>query len=219
MDDFNVTYTKDALVWYDEEEEFIEQLRAELDAQPMPLLRQAKEYRSRQVEPAPKDLAVGLVRGIVAALHGSTATGEVATLPVSLTVESDDELGRHPDGDEGEQPASEHLQADQDLDLTILGEVWRVAVRLVSDEGNSNWLTVLPDQTGSESKLSLTVNQAHPFMRAYCELPGQELEPVWRVAVALGLGQELARRGGAKQPGLVTMHVNSLLRDVLSKKV
>ena len=34
MDDFNVTYTKDALVWYDEEDEFLELLRAELDAEP-----------------------------------------------------------------------------------------------------------------------------------------------------------------------------------------
>ena len=219
MDDFNVTYTKDALVWYDEEEEFIEQLRAELDAQPMPLLRQAKEYRSRQVDPAPKDLAEDLVRGIVAALNGSTAVGQVATLPVST--HDDESDGGDPQSvvENGEGGASEHLQADQDLDLAILGEVWRVAVRLVSDEGTASWLTVLPDQSGAERRLSLTVNQAHPFMRAYCELPGQELEPVWRVAVALGLGQELARRSGAKQPGLVTMHVNNLLRDVLSKKV
>lgn len=226
MDDFSVTYTKDALVWYDEEEEFIDQLRQELDAQPKPLLRQAKEYRSRQVEPAPRDVADELVRGIVAALTTSSSNGGggVATLPVGLTHDGDSE-GAHPAGGagdggaNGEVSTTELLQADQDLDLAILGEVWRVALRLVTDDGNSNWLTVLPDQNGDERRLSLTVNQAHPFMRAYCELPGQELEPVWRVAVALGLAQELARRGGAKQPGLVTMHVNNLLRDVLSKKV
>ena len=50
MDDFNVTYTKDALVWYDEEEEFVEALRAELDAEPWPLIKQAKEHRKRDPE-------------------------------------------------------------------------------------------------------------------------------------------------------------------------
>jgi hypothetical protein len=221
MDDFNVTYTKDALVWYDEEEEFIEALRAELDAPPAPLLRQAREYRSRQVEPAPTDVADEMVRGIAAALSSaSDGVGGVATLPVGMPQhDTESWYGDDVQADgAGEGPASELLQADQDLDLAILGEVWRIALRLVSDDSNSNWLTVLPDQNGDLRRLSLTVNQAHPFMRAYCELPGQELEPVWRVAIALGLAQELARRGGAKQPGLVTMHVNDLLRDVLSKK-
>ena len=43
-----------------------------------------------------------------------------------------------------------------------------MALRLVSDEGNLNWLTVLPFQDGEERRMSLTVNQAHPFMRAFC---------------------------------------------------
>ena len=67
-------------------------------------------------------------------------------------------------------------------------------------------------------KIALSVNQAHPFMRAFCEFPGQELEPVWRVAIALGLAQEQARLGGAKMPGLVVTKVNTLLRTVLSHK-
>ena len=104
-------------------------------------------------------------------------------------------------------------------ELDVKGDIWKVALRLVSDEGNVNWLTVLPNEEGDDRRLSLTVNQAHPFMRAFCELPGQELEPVWRVAIALGLAQELARGGGAKMPGLVTFNVNELLRNVLSKKI
>ncbi|MFW5473150.1 ATP-binding protein [Knoellia sp. CPCC 206450] len=224
MDDFNVTYTKDALVWYDEEEEFIEALRVELEAAPKPLLRQAKEYRSRQVDPAPTDLTGEMIRGIAEALRSGSVITDIHDPLIEMDVEDPYLHGESQETDAGnvpnKQPSSDEVvQVDQDLDLAVLGEVWRVELRLVSDEGNSNWLSVLPDQSGAEPRLTLTVNQAHPFMRAYCELPGQELEPVWRVAVALGLGQELARRSGAKQPGLVTMHVNNLLRDILSKKV
>ena len=56
-------------------------------------------------------------------------------------------------------------------------------------------------------------------MRAFCEAPGQELEPVWRVAIAVGLGQEIARQSGVKNAGIVTQKVNSLLRDVLAQAV
>ena len=216
MDDFDVTYTKDALVWYDEEEEFIEALRQDLDAPPWPLLRQAREYRTRQVDPAPKDLASAMIQGIAEALREGSVVSDLQHPAPHL--EADDIRPGHPPRLSAGQVSTarpseaEIVQVDHDLDIAVLNTIWRVELRLVSDEGNSNWLTVLPDQSGVSPRLSLTVNQAHPFMRAYCELPSQELEPVWRVAVALGLGQELARAGGATMPGLVTMHVNNVLR-------
>jgi hypothetical protein len=215
MDDFNVTYTKDALVWYDEEEEFIALLKSELDAPPLPLLRQAENYRSRQVTPAPADVAQSVLSSIVSAFTGAQSESQQAlSIPVDVPVVLDDA----PDGASTESDDSvEGPQIDQDLDLSVQGELWRVTLRLISDEANSDWLTVRRADTG-ERELRLSLNQAHPFMRAYCELPGQELEPVWRVAVALGLAQELARLGGAKQTSLVTHNVNSLLRSVLSKK-
>lgn len=222
MDDFNVTYTKDALVWYDEEDEFIQLLRAEMDAAPIPILRQAENHRSRQVAPTPVEVAGTIIRSIVSAFSGNRTADAgvlpiVATIPVTTT---DDSSVVDSDGNSMAMPsADEQLRINQDMELDVKGDIWKVALRLVSDEGNRNWLTVLPDQEGEDRRLSLTVNQAHPFMRAFCELPGQELEPVWRVAIALGLAQELARRGGAKMPGLVTTNVNELLRNVLSKKV
>ena len=222
MDDFNVTYTKDALVWYDEEEEFIALLRTQIDEQPIPILKQAENHRTRQVSLAPVEVAGTIVRSIVSAFSGQrSADAGVLTIPATIPlITTDDASAVDSDGNSVSVPsADEQLQIDQDMELDVKGDIWKVALRLVSDEGNLNWLTVLPDQEGNDRRLSLTVNQAHPFMRAFCELPGQELEPVWRVAIALGLAQELARRGGAKMPGLVTSNVNELLRNVLSKKI
>lgn len=221
MDDFNVTYTKDALVWYDEEEEFIEALRQELEAPPKPLLRQAKEYRARQVDPTPVEVTEDMAEGILSAFQRASL-GEMDTIAPSVPIEyvSLHDVGVDADGNSTAAPSiEEQVRVDREMKLDIKGATWTVLLRLSSDEGNENWLTVLPNQQDSEPRLTLTVNQAHPFMRAFCELPGQELEPVWRVAVALGLGQELARKGGAKMPGLVTTNVNALLRNVLSRKV
>lgn len=215
MDDFSVTYTKDALVWYDEEDEFVEALRAEIDAEPYPLIKQAKEYRKRDPELAPAFLATqmldhiadsfSVVDGIEGAADDDTATEPpyVSPDPVPLP---------------GMEVETDHAQAvDRQITIDYQGATWDVDLRLVADPAVSRWLTVKTDDDNSRS-LVLTVNQAHPFMRAYCELPGQELEPVWRVAIALGLAQEMARLGGARKPGLVTQNVNALLQSVLAHK-
>jgi hypothetical protein len=210
MDDFNVTYTKDALVWYDEEEEFIEALRAELDAEPWPLIKQAREYRKRTPEQAAGAVAQQTLDNIVDAFQAveydieGTSSDDTATEPPSI-----------PTLEDGEEDAPSPQPVDREITIDFQGTTWDVDLRLVADNAMSRWLTV--DRV-DDRKLVLTVNQAHPFMRAWCELPGQELEPVWRVAIALGLAQEMARLGGAKQPGMVTENVNALLRNVLSKK-
>lgn len=213
MDDFNVTYTKDALVWYDEEDEFLELLRTDLEAEFTPILKQADNYRAREVTVPPKDVAGTMLDQIVEAFSSvefdlenidAPADGE-ATLPIE---------GIHDKDDTRPEPAT--VEVDRDFEVTTEGQNWDVSLRLIADEANQNWLTV---HTNDEhDHITLSVNQAHPFMRAFCELPSQELEPVWRVAIALGLGQEQARLGGAKMPGLVVQKVNTLLRTVLAHK-
>jgi hypothetical protein len=219
MDDFNVTYTKDALVWYDEEEEFIETLRSELDSEPWPLIKQAREHRKRAPEQPVGRQALDMLESIEDAFRTVEYDVEGAT--------DDDTETEHPQPPSAnddvaisgiEVSSAEGSGAPEPVDRQITidfqGTTWDVDLRLVADEAVSRWLTV----ARHGQSLSLTLNQSHPFMRAWCELPGQELEPVWRVAIALGLGQEMARLGGAKMPGLVTENVNALLRNVLSHK-
>ncbi|MCO7237921.1 ATP-binding protein [Aeromicrobium sp. CnD17-E] len=210
MDDFNVTYTKDALVWYDEEDEFLRALKAELDREPMPLLKQAENYRSRTVPPAPPAVARDLLDNIIRSfgeIDPGSGTAKVVVVPPG------------PDNEAApvEPSASEMLQADRELVMDVDGKTWKVSFQLVADEANQDWITVR-EYGGVEPEVVIKVNQAHPFMRAYCELPGDQLEPVWRVAIALGLGQAIARAGGASLPGLVIRNANALLRTYLSSK-
>jgi hypothetical protein len=215
MDDFNVTYTKDALVWYDEEDEFVRLLRSEVDAEPLPLLKQAENYRAREVSPAPKDVAGVVLDQIVDAFESVEFDLELADESGDDSPEFEQLLPGLASEFQDAKP-SDPLQVDRDMEVDVQGTTWRLSLRLVADDINQNWLTVKPSD--AHDQLTLTVNQAHPFMRAFCEVPGQELEPVWRVAIALGLAQELARLGGAKMPGLVITQVNNLLRTVLSHK-
>nr|WP_246283788.1 ATP-binding protein [Nocardioides perillae] len=210
MDDFAVTYTKDALVWYDEEDEFVDLLRAELDAAPWPLIRQAREHRKRTPEQEPGEAAKKMLDHIVEAfvavehdIEGASGDDTSTEQPVLPGVGTG----------QPEQPPGPPV--DRVITIDFQGTTWDVDLRLVSDNAVLRWLTVKKE---GDRSLVISVNQAHPFMRAFCETPSQELEPVWRVAVALGLAQEMARLGGAVMPGLVTENVNALLRGVLAHK-
>ena len=48
LKDFNVSHTKDGFQWDENEEPFLELLKEELNADPIPLLNQAEGYRVRQ---------------------------------------------------------------------------------------------------------------------------------------------------------------------------
>lgn len=227
MDDFEVTYTKDALVWHDEEDEFIKRLRGELSMEPWPLIKQAREYRKRAPEVPVGRQAQRILESIEDAFkaasesEGSTESTDVADAASDKTKESD--LLPHTGaykmvaGSVEPSPSGVGESVGRTFNVTLRQSAWVVDLRLVSDPAVTRWLTVGLEGR-QKNELSLTVNQAHPFMRAWCEVPGQELEPVWRVAVAIGLGQELARAGGAQMPGLVTENINDILRNVMSRK-
>ena len=95
---------------------------------------------------------------------------------------------------------------------------WNVVLRLVAEESVEDWLKVNRTDEADESTVTVKVNQAHPFMRNFAEIPSQDLEPVWRLAVAVGLGVQLAKDGGG-QAGLVLPKVNGLLRNYLAKQI
>lgn len=217
MDDFSVTYTKDDLVWYDEEEEFLDLLRKKLDEDPWPLLKQARRYRSTTPPPDTRKVAEEVLDEIVRSFDEVADFGyerRTETEYVERTREGTSDVDVT---DEVDAQPDDKVTVDRTLLLPVGGVEWKVAIRLINDLANSKWLTVT-EGGGVSHEVRLDVNQAHPFMRTYCDLPSEGLEPVWRIAVALGLGQALARASGAKMPGLVTDRVNDILRDHLAAK-
>lgn len=216
MDDFNVTYTKDAIVWYDEEEEFLDLLREHLNEGDLPLLRQAGKYRSR-VASLPKEHHAQDVVDRTSQLleQAPDLSDDEPLLPEDITWQ--EPLVPEPEPEPA--AAARSVFAGRQTEVLVSGTTWTVHLELVNDLAMSDWVSSVKDPESSANKVTVTVNQAHPFMRAFCEAPDQELEPVWRVAIALGLGQEIARQSGVAKAGVVTKKVNLLLRSVLSKQV
>lgn len=218
MNDFAVVYTKDALVWFSEEDEFLESLREALDEPPLAILKQAEGYRARKPEPEPE--------GGHQADDVVTNTGDLFPTGEPIDVEPEPPDVDAPDAPVGPISGDSATAGDSEPGSVIgtsfvreiSGSPWTIAVELISDEAVGQWLGAKRKDEGAMAHLTIQINQAHPFMRNFAEIPSQDLEPVWRLGLALGLAQEIVRDKGGNVSE-VTHMVNKLLRKYLSKQV
>lgn len=213
MSDFAVTYTKDNLVWFDEEDDVILQLKRLLEDEPLPVLKQAQGYRARKPEETPRAQLDAVAERTSQLLRDAGDIGE-------LWIPSDDAWPATAVGVELElDDFGDAALVNRRLELVHDGVTWTAELELIDEPSEQNWLTVFRGVGSVEPVVSVKVNHGHPFMRAFCEMPAQELEPVWRVAVAIGIAQEVARSRGAKFPNYVTQAVNALVRVLAAQPV
>ena len=211
MDDFDVSHTKDGFQWGDSEDEFLEKLRSALDDEPLPLLKQARNYRSgRPARNAPNSATSAAVEGVVDAL---TKSGDDLAHCVTNAEPAPAPPQALPDGTEA--PIER-----RSFEVTAVGAQWRVTVELATDPGATQWLEIACDQDEVQRTrvLALRVFLSSPFMRRVVRLDQLDsIEPVLRIAAAVGLAEILARLSGRQcGPGEVRRNMNDLLASSLS---
>ncbi|MBX3433301.1 MAG: ATP-binding protein [Pirellulales bacterium] len=214
MDDFDVSHTKDGFRWGNEEDEFLQLLKEALDEEPLPLLKQARNYRSGRPAQSNKSRAASnAVSGVVTAL---TTYGADDFSRVSSTVAAAPEPPPELSGNNA--VVVEH----REFDVHATSGEWHVVVELSANESAVDWLEIACDQNEAirTRRVGLRVNLTSPFMRRMVRLDEQEsLEPVLRLAAAFGLAEVLARfSGGSCGPGELRRNANELLRSSLSRR-
>jgi hypothetical protein len=208
LEGFEVTHTKDGFRWEEHEEIFLDLLRELLDAEPLPLLRQAEQFRARlkpeMLQPAAEK-----------AVEQTAATIEREVPPVVLhQIEEGPEQQEPP----AELPPAAPPQTLRRIMIDIRGTRWEITIELATDPGIGSWLTVSEHETdGDTCRLGLRLALAHPFMERFAGSDPDRLEPLLRVAVGLGLAQTTARMSGVRMAGTIVRNLNELLRDALSK--
>jgi hypothetical protein len=214
MDDFDVSHTKDGFRWGDAEDHFLTKLRNALDEEPLPLLKQAKNYRSgRPTGSNISDATGDAVSGVVTALtlHGGSDFNHVAE-STAAAPDPPSELAA-----QRTSPVEHRV-----FSVQAVGGVWNVTIELSGSPGALDWLEIACDQNDAlqTRQVGLRVNLESPFMRRIVRLDDVEsLEPVLRLAAAFGLGEVLARfSGGTCGPGELRRNANELLRSSLSRR-
>jgi len=210
LEGFEVSHTKDGFRWNENEDVFLECLREELTKDSLPLLQQAREYR---VAARRQDLRSGAE---VATEHTSTAIRD--HVPAVLqNLKS--------------QPAEETVPTElvpagaasrRVIDVELLNVPWRIILELTDDPAVGDWLEVADDPAGEPRRedgrrvVALRLSLVHPFMVRFAGTEPEEIEPLLRVAAALGLAEVAARDTGVRRATTVRRNVNELLRSAFS---
>ena len=86
----------------------------------------------------------------------------------------------------------------------------------VKDQGDDPaWLRVT---TSENSKWIITVNRQHPFMESFTVADPDSLEPVLRLALAIGIAEIQGMSSGFESAGFLRIQINELLRNYLSNR-
>lgn len=208
LEGFEVTHTKDGFKWDDNEDVFLDLLREELSKEALPLLQQAKGYRvgervedlQQGAEAATTQVAEALAKNAAPVVAGLRQDQTPALVPVELS------------------PAN--ALAKREIRLVFSPWTWVVTVEHTADP-SADWLEISDGPSRPDAdrvrRLGLRVSLAHPFMQRFAGADPDLIEPLLRVAVALGLGETIARESAAPNAfGRIRQNINELLRRALA---
>jgi hypothetical protein len=221
LDDVKVTYSKNGFVWKASEEELVQQLRQEVDAQPLPLLNQAEGYRAREVTRQQRNAALKALGSMNAAL--ADAVGRELPDGIRESRKSGPQTPPMP----APHPTSGDVSADKPdkpvvervYKTSVDGATWEVVLRLV--ERGDKWISLkeVPATTAPSPKwLIVEVNLGHQFMRNFGGRDAVETESVLRVAAGIALTAATGREAGVDGPMYMLDQLNRLMSSSLGRR-
>ena len=209
LEGFDVSHTKDGFRWDDHEETFLKKLAEHLDAEPLPLLRQAEGHR---VRPKPADFIPGA---------GKAADTTTTVIQRFLPPLVQRQQAQPPERSSAPQelPKSKETASTRDIPVSINNVTWLIRIELSADPAIGDWLSVsdTPPKTAAPKGtrlLCVRLSLTHPFMEQYAGTSAEQIEPFLRLAAAFAIAETTARDSGVKSAGTVRRNLNDLLRNV-----
>ncbi len=213
LEGFEVSHTKDGFRWDENEEPFLDLLKEHLNAQPLPLLDQADGYRVR----AQRD---ELKKGAeIAARRTAEAIEREVPAVLERQMQQEPETKNPPEA----LPAVQEIASVREINVEFHECKWCILLELSDDSEVGDWLSISDqsatgyDESDMIRRLSLRLSLAHPFMEQFSGTDPAQIEPLLRLAAAIGLAEVSARESGVKPAGTFRRNINELLRDALSK--
>jgi hypothetical protein len=202
LSELQVTTFKDQIDWRDGQENELQlKLRAAIEGGEFPLLKMARNYRSTARTSQAQDAVKKSLDETTAALR--TILADKVIMESSTGLESD-------------APATSSNVVDV------------VQSELKLPEGNSSLTFMVVVEPGDSKlfRLSITedggfafsVNRAHPFMNSFANLPGADLDPILRMASALGIAEILGRNAALEYPDYIRNKMNEILSGAMSMR-
>jgi len=212
LDGFNVSFTKKGIQWDENLEAFLRILKDDISHKTFPLLQQAEQYRVRASEKEYKAARKAL---------DETADDFQKKAPQAIA----SVLNAAPLVSEPEQ--QELIRTEKTLHREIeirFNKVnWKVSIELSYDPSLRELIEVgdsfILNKTKDESirQIGIRLSLTHPFMIEFAGADTAKIEPILRIAAALGLSEVIAKGSGIKTQGEVRRNFNELISN-LSKQ-
>lgn len=212
LDGLAVSHTKDAFQWQGQEEEFESRLRQELDSEPLPLLRQAENYRSKTS-----------TRSDIQRMRDAskrTANASSQALPVVIPPMLDEQNLTSPEAPTFDRADGKALHA-QEIVAEIEGRTWRVSFETRMVEGDERWLirTTDVDSTTNDVRGNVTLNTAHPLFRDFAFASADAIGGIFRIGMSIVVSELLHRElGDGEVASRMVRQINKICA-VLAQKV
>jgi hypothetical protein len=209
VSELKVTSFKDAVVWKQgQEEEALKKIKQILNSDPHPLLKMAQNFRALKNSPTVK-----------ARIDETMSEIAYATEKALLEFDGDNALGKDfnlVNLEEQPEPTREGISLYQKR-LTLIPQFRSDIILELKDHGEDHvWLRV--SEGSDKKKWIITVNRNHPFMKTFTEADPDSLEPVLRIALAIGIAEMQGLGAGYESAQFLRHVINDLLRNYLSSK-
>lgn len=209
VSELKVTSFKDSVVWAEgQEEETLSKIKALLNSDPNPLLKMARNYRATDNSKATQAKLKATLQEVVEATTRALVDSDASdTLGDGFEIPIREELPEPPRTSETKVFTSK---------AKLIPKFKSDIVLELKDQGDDPaWLRVseLPNQTWV-----ITVNREHPFMNSFTVADPDSLEPILRIALAIGIAEIQGKSSGFESAGFLRIQINEILRSYLSNR-
>ena len=210
VSELSVTSFKDAVVWREgQEEEVLKKIKEALNTEPNPLLKVAKNYRASDNSKAGKAKLQGSLSDVVdSATKALIENNASEQLGDSFEITKTTEVP--------EPPRTDETNVVQKI-IKLIPQFNSDIILEVKDQiTDTSWLRVrqIPDL----DKWVITINREHPFMKSFTVADPDSLDPVLRIALAIGIAEIQGLSSGFDTAGFLRLSINDLLRNYLSSR-
>lgn len=210
LEGFDVSFTKKGIQWDENLDLFLRLLKDDINNKTFPLLQQAEQYRVRATEKEYKtakkaldDTVDDLEKNAPKAVEHVINTKPNAT-----------------DSDQKELTKTDKI-LHREFEIRFNKVSWRISIELSYDPSLKELIEIgdsfIKNKTGDDSirQIGIRLSLTHPFMVEHVGVDTQKIEPVLRVAAALGLAEAIAK--SSKIVGDVRRNFNELISNLSTK--
>lgn len=202
VSELQVTSFKDQIDWRTgQESELQSKLRALLESTEYPMLKMAQNYRSTSKSSSAKNTVKRSMEDSSNALERMLGSANISEL-------------EKPSPEDVFSPLNIEDIEERSITLPFDGNP-TLKFRVVIEEGDSKLFRM---NFADDEGYIFTINRAHSFMNSFANLPGADLDPIFRMSLALGFAELLGKNAGLEHPEYIRAKINRILSDALSKK-